>query len=105
MDESGLVVRNKDRLMAQGYNQEEGIDFHENFVLIARLESIRMLLAFSCHKYFILYQIDVKSAFLNSYIMEKVYVKQLPGFENEKFSDHVYKLTKALHRLKQARRS
>ncbi|KAH9767789.1 hypothetical protein KPL71_011399 [Citrus sinensis] len=105
MDESGVVVRNKARLVAQGYNQEEGIDFDETFAPVARLESIRMLLAYACHKDFILYQMDVKSAFLNGYIMEEVYVKQPPGFENEKFPDHVYKLSKALYGLKQAPRA
>ncbi|KAH9689830.1 Integrase catalytic domain-containing protein [Citrus sinensis] len=105
MDESGVVVRNKARLVAQGYNQEEGIDFDETFAPVARLESIRMLLAYACHKDFILYQMDVKSAFLNGYIMEEVYVKQPPDFENEKFPDHVYKLSKALYGLKQAPRA
>ncbi|KAH9735120.1 hypothetical protein KPL71_017636 [Citrus sinensis] len=105
MDESGVVVRNKAGLVAQGYNQEEGIDFDETFAPVARLESIRMLLAYACHKDFILYQMDVKSVFLNGYIMEEVYVKQPPGFENEKFSDHVYKLSKALYGLKQAPRA
>ncbi|KAH9680653.1 Integrase catalytic domain-containing protein [Citrus sinensis] len=105
MDESGVVVRNKVRLVAQGYNQEEGIDFDETFAPVARLESIRMLLAYACHKDFILYQMDVNSAFLNGYIMEEVYVKQPPGFENEKFPDHVYKLSKALYGLKQAPRA
>ena len=76
-----VVVRNKARLVAQSYNQEEGIDFDETFAPIARLESIRMLLAFACHKDFILFQIDVKNAFLNGYIMEEVYVKQSPSFE------------------------
>ena len=85
MDESGVVVRNKGRLVAQGYNQEEGIDFDETFVPVARLESIRMLLAFACYKNFILYQMDVKIVFLNGYIMEEVYVKQSLNFENEKF--------------------
>lgn len=83
MDESGAVVRNKARLVAQAYNQEEGIDFDETFSLVARLESIRMLLAFACHKDFILYQMDIKSAFLNGYIMEEVYVKKPLAFENE----------------------
>ncbi|KAH9704455.1 Integrase catalytic domain-containing protein [Citrus sinensis] len=101
MDESGVVVRNKARLVAQGYNQEEGIDFDETFAPVAMLESIRMLFAYACHKDFILYQMDVKSAFLNGYIMEEVYVKQPPGFENEKFPDHVYKLSKVLYGLKQ----
>ncbi|KAH9656139.1 hypothetical protein KPL70_022564 [Citrus sinensis] len=105
MDESGVVVRNKARLVAQGYNQKEGIDFDETFAPVARLESIRMLLAYACHKDFILFQMDVKSAFLNGYIMEEVYVKQPPGFENEKFSNHVYKLLKALYGLKQAPRA
>ncbi|KAH9688106.1 Integrase catalytic domain-containing protein [Citrus sinensis] len=105
MDESGVVVRNKARLVAQGYNQEEGIDFDETFAPVARLESIRMLLAYACHKDFILYQMDVKSSFLNGYIMEEVYVKQPPGFENEKFPDHVYKLSNALYGLKQAPRA
>ncbi|KAH9670992.1 CCHC-type domain-containing protein [Citrus sinensis] len=105
MDESGVVVRNKARLVAQGYNQEEGIDFDETFAPVARLESIRTLLVYACHKDFILYQMDVKSAFLNGYIMEEVYVKQPPGFENEKFPDHVYKLSKALYGLKQAPRA
>ncbi|KAH9671985.1 Integrase catalytic domain-containing protein [Citrus sinensis] len=104
MDEFGVVVRNKARLVAQGYNQEEGIDFDETFAPVARLESIRMLLAYACHKDFILFQMDVKSAFLNGYIMEEVYVKQPPGFENEKFPNHVYKLLKALYGLKQAPR-
>ena len=75
MDEFDVVVRNKTRLVAQGYNQEEGIDFDEPFALVARLESIRMLLAFVCHKDFILFQMDVKNVFLNGYIMEEVYVK------------------------------
>ena len=71
MDESGVVVNNKVRLVAQGYNQEERIDFDKTFALVVRLESIRMLLAFACHKDFILFQMDVKSVFLNDYIMEE----------------------------------
>ena len=63
MDENGIIIRNKARLVAQGYNQQEGIDYEETFAPVARLEAIRMLLAFSCHKNFILYQMDVKSAF------------------------------------------
>ena len=74
LDEHGNVVRNKTRLVAQGYNQEEGIDYDETFAPVARLESIRMLLSFACHKNFKLYQIDVKSAFLNGFIKEEVYV-------------------------------
>ena len=74
VDESSVVVRNKARLVAQGYNQEE-IDFDETFAPVARLGSIRILLAFACHKDFILHQMDVKSTFLNGYIIEEVYVK------------------------------
>ena len=88
-----MVVKNKDRLVAQCYNQEEGIDFDETFAPVIRWESINMLLVYACHKDFILYQMNVKSAFLNGFIMEKVYVKQPPSFENEKFSDHMYKLS------------
>ena len=105
MDESGGVVRNKARLVAQGYNQEEGIDFDETFAPVARLESIRMLLAFACYKDFKLFQMDVKSAFLNGFLTEEVYVEQPPGFEDKNLSNHVYKLTKALYGLKQAPRA
>ena len=72
MDESDVVVRNKARLVAQGYNQEKWIDFDETFAPVARLKSIKMLLAFACHKDFILYQMDVKSTLLYGYIMEEV---------------------------------
>ena len=89
-----MIVRNKARLRAQDFNQEEGIDYEETFAPVARLESIRMLLAFSCHKDFILYQIDVKNAFLNGYILEEVFVAQPPGFQNHKYPDHVFKLKK-----------
>ena len=68
MDENGIIIRNKARLVAQGYNQQEGIGYEETFALVGRLEAIRMLLAFACHKNFILYQMDVKSAFLNGFI-------------------------------------
>ena len=80
MDENGIIIRNKARLVAQGYNQQEGIDYEETFAPVARLEAIIMLLAFACHKNFILYQMDVKSAFLNGFINEEVYVEQPPGF-------------------------
>ena len=81
MDELGNVVRNKARLVSQGYNQEEGINFDETFALIARIEAIRLLLAFSCHMNFKLFQMDVKNAFLNGFIQEKMYVKQPPWFQ------------------------
>ena len=91
--------------MAQGYNQQEGIDYEETFSPIARLEAIRMLLAFACHKNFILYQMDVKSAFLNGFINEEVYVEQPPGFGSFNFPNNVFKLKKALYGLKQAPRA
>ena len=72
MDENDIIVKNKARLVAQGFNQEEGIYYEETFALVARLEAIRMLLAFAYIKDFVLYQIDVKSAFLNGFINEKV---------------------------------
>ena len=94
------MVRNKARLVAQGYNQEEGIDFDEIFAPVARFEAIHMLLAFSYFMNFKLYQMDVKSAFLNGFINEEVYVEQPPGFQNFKFPNHVFKITKALYGLK-----
>ena len=105
MDENGKVVRNKARLVAQGYSQEEGVDYDESFAPVARLEAIRLLMAFACFKGFKLYQMDVKSAFLNDFIQKDVYVKQPPGFENQKFPNHVYKLFKSLYGLKQAPRA
>ncbi|RVX02234.1 Copia protein [Vitis vinifera] len=105
MDENGIIVRNKARLVAQGYNQEEGIDYEETFAPVARLEAIRMLLAFACFKDFILYQMDVKSAFLNGFINEEVYIEQPPGFQSFNFPNHVFKLKKALYGLKQAPRA
>ena len=104
MDES-RVVRSKDRLVAQGYNQEEEIDFNETFAPVAKLESVMMLLAFACHKDFVLYKMGVKSTFLNGYIIEEIYAKQLLDFKNEKYSNRVYKLSKSLHGLKQAPRA
>ncbi|KAK6150822.1 hypothetical protein DH2020_015754 [Rehmannia glutinosa] len=105
LDDQGNIVRNKARLVAQGYCQEEGIDYDETFAPIARLEAIRILFAYSCFKNFKLYQMDVKSAFLNGFIQEEVYAKQPPGFENFSRSNDVYKLKKALYGLKQAPRA
>ncbi|KAK1618640.1 hypothetical protein QYE76_024157 [Lolium multiflorum] len=104
-DESGTVIRNKARLVAQGYSQVEGVDFGETFAPVARLESIRILLAFASHHGFKLQQMDVKSAFLNGPLHEEVYVKQPPGFEDPHFPNHVFKLKKALYGLKQAPRA
>jgi hypothetical protein len=104
-DEHGMVTRNKARLVAQGFTQIEGLDFGETYAPVARLESIRILLAFATHNDFKLYQMDVKSAFLNGLISELVYVEQPPGFEDSKFPNHVYKLHKALYGLKKAPRA
>ena len=84
-DENGIVVRNKARLVAQGYTQVEGIDFGETYAPVARLEAIRILLAYANYNDILLYQMDVKSAFLNGEIDEEVYVRQPPGFENPQF--------------------
>ncbi|GJZ10238.1 copia protein [Tanacetum coccineum] len=102
LDENGIVSRNKARLVAQGYNQQEGIDYDETYAPVARLESIRILLAYACALDFKLFQMDVKSAFLNGFINEEVYVAQPPGFIDFEKLDHVYKLKKALYGLKQA---
>ena len=82
LDEHGIVIRNKARLVAKGYNQEEGIYYEETYAPVARLEAIRMLLAFASIMDFKLYQMDVESEFLNELIQEEVYVDQPPGFEN-----------------------
>ncbi|GJV83742.1 retrovirus-related pol polyprotein from transposon TNT 1-94 [Tanacetum coccineum] len=102
LDENGVVSRNKARLVAQGYNQQEGIDYDETYAPVARLESIRILLAYACALDFKLFQMDVKSAFLNGFINEEVYVAQPLGFIDFEKPDHVYKLKKALYGLKQA---
>jgi hypothetical protein len=81
-DEDGLVTKNKARLVAKGYTQVEGLDFGETYAPVARLEAIRILLAFATHHNFKLYQMDVKSDFLNGPISEEVYVEQPPGFED-----------------------
>ncbi|GJR87192.1 retrovirus-related pol polyprotein from transposon TNT 1-94 [Tanacetum coccineum] len=94
--------KNKARLVAQGYNQQEGIDFDETYAPVARLESIRILLAYACAHDFKLFQMDVKSAFLNGFINEEVYVAQPPGFVDFEKPNHVFKLKKALYGLKQA---
>ena len=104
-DEHGIVIRNKSRLVAQGYTQMEGIDFNETFALVARLESIRILLAIFSHLNFKLYQMDVKSAFLNGMLQKKVFVEQLKGFVDPHRPDDVYKLKRALYGLKQAPRA
>ncbi|KAK2451628.1 putative mitochondrial protein [Trifolium repens] len=104
-DEKGVITRNKARLVAQGYTQVEGLDFEETFAPVARLESIRLLLGVACILKFKLYQMDVKSAFLNGYLHEEVYVEQPKWFTDPVYPNHVYKLKKALYGLKQAPRA
>jgi hypothetical protein len=104
-NEHGVVTRNKARLVVKGYSQVKGLDFNETFALIARLESIRILLAYVTHHDFKVYQMDVKSVILNGPIKEEVYVKQPHGFESEEYPNHVYKLHKVLYELKQTPRA
>ncbi|GJZ93239.1 putative ribonuclease H-like domain-containing protein [Tanacetum coccineum] len=104
-DERGIVVKNKARLVAQGHTQEEGIDYDEVFAPVARIEAIRLFLAYASFKDFVVFQMDVKSAFLYGKIEEEVYVCQPPGFEDPHFPDKVYKVEKALYGLHQALRA
>nr|GEU61832.1 reverse transcriptase domain-containing protein [Tanacetum cinerariifolium] len=104
-DERGVVVRNKARLVAQGHRQEERIDYDEVFAFVARIEAIRIFLAFASYIGFIVYQVDVKSAFLYGKIDEEVYVSQPPGFIDPKFLNKVYKVIKALYGLHQVPRA
>ena len=105
LNEEGKIIRNKARLVAQGYVQEEGIDYEETYAPVARLDAIRLLFSFACANEFRLFQMDVKSAFLNGIIKEEVYVEQPPGFDDDKHPDWVFKLNKALYGLKQAPRA
>ncbi|GJT83846.1 retrotransposon protein, putative, ty1-copia subclass [Tanacetum coccineum] len=105
LDELGGILKNKARLVARGYRQEEGIDFEETFAPVARLEAIRIFLAFATHMNMVVYQMDVKNAFLNGNLREEVYVSQPDGFVDKDNPNHVYKLKKALYGLKQAPRA
>ncbi|GJS52771.1 retrovirus-related pol polyprotein from transposon TNT 1-94 [Tanacetum coccineum] len=104
-DYENIVVRNKTRLVAKGYRQEEGIDFEDSFSPVARLEAVRMFIAYAAHKNITIFQMDVKTAFLNGPLKEEVYVSQPEGFIDPEFPDHVYRLKKALYGLKQAPRA
>nr|GFC93720.1 putative ribonuclease H-like domain-containing protein [Tanacetum cinerariifolium] len=104
-DERGIVIMNKSRLVAQGYTQEEGIDYEEVFALVARIEAIKLFLAYASFMGFPVYQIDVKSTFLYGTIEEEVYICQPPGFEDPEYPDKVYKVVKALYGLHQAPRA
>ncbi|GKD21349.1 retrovirus-related pol polyprotein from transposon TNT 1-94, partial [Tanacetum coccineum] len=105
MDENGVVIKKKARLVAQGYNQQEGINYEETFAPVARLEAIRIFLAYAAYMGFMVYQMNVKSEFLNGKISKKVCVQQPHGFESSEFPNHVCKLDKALYGLKQAPRA
>jgi hypothetical protein len=104
-DEHGVVTRNKVQPVAKGYSQVEGLDFDETYAPVARLKSIRILVAYATYRGFKLYQMDVKSAFLNGPIKDKVYAKQPPGFEDNEYPSDVHKLSKSLYGLKQAPRA
>ncbi|GJX98875.1 putative ribonuclease H-like domain-containing protein [Tanacetum coccineum] len=101
-DEREIVIINKARLVAQGYTQEEGIDYDEVFSPVVRIEAIRLFLAYASFKDFVVYQMDVKNAFLYGKIEEEVYAYQPPGFEDPDFLDRVYKVEKVMYRLHQA---
>ncbi|GJY25154.1 retrovirus-related pol polyprotein from transposon TNT 1-94 [Tanacetum coccineum] len=105
LDELGGILKNKARLVARVYRQEEGIDFEESFSSVARLEAIRIFLAFVVHMNMVVYQMDVKTAFLNSNLREEVFVSQPDGFVDKDKPNHVYKLKKAFYGLKQAPRA
>ncbi|GJU92588.1 retrovirus-related pol polyprotein from transposon TNT 1-94 [Tanacetum coccineum] len=104
-DESSLVIRNKARHVAVGYCQQECVDYDETFAPVARIEAIRLFLAYAAHKGFTVFQMDVKTAFLNGILKEEVYVGQPPGFVSKQYPDHVYALDKALYDLTQAPRA
>ncbi|GJV45741.1 retrovirus-related pol polyprotein from transposon TNT 1-94 [Tanacetum coccineum] len=104
-DAENIVVRNKTRLVAKGYMQEEGTDFEESFAPVARLEAVRMFIAYVAHKNITIFQMDVKTDFLNGPLKEEVYVSQPEGFIDPENPDHVYRLKKALYGLKQAPRA
>ncbi|GJX74404.1 retrovirus-related pol polyprotein from transposon TNT 1-94 [Tanacetum coccineum] len=104
-DELEGILKNKARLVARGYHQEEGIDFEESFAPVARLDAIQIFLVFATHMNMIVYQMDVKTTFLNDILCEEVYVSQPDGFVDKDNPNHVYKLKKALYGLKQAPRA
>nr|GEX53529.1 reverse transcriptase domain-containing protein [Tanacetum cinerariifolium] len=98
-DEICLVIRNKARIVAVGYSQQEGIDYDETFAPVARIEGIRLFLAYDAHKDFMVFEMDVKTAFLNGILKKEVYVSQPPGFVSKQYPDHVYALDKALTKI------
>ncbi|GKG13078.1 retrovirus-related pol polyprotein from transposon TNT 1-94, partial [Tanacetum coccineum] len=105
LDELGGILKNKARLVARRYRQEEGIDFKESFAPVARLEAVRIFLAFTTHMNMIVYHMDAKTSFLNCILREEVYVSQLNEFVDPDNPNHVYRVKKALYGLKQALRA
>ena len=105
LNTDGLINKHKARLIAKGYSQQPRIDFYETFSLIARLDTIMLLLALAAQKGWKIYQLDVKSVFLNGFLEEGIYVKQLEGFVTKGSENKVYQIKKALYWLKQAPRA
>ncbi|GJV01298.1 retrovirus-related pol polyprotein from transposon TNT 1-94 [Tanacetum coccineum] len=105
LDEMGGILKNKARLVARGYRQEEGIDFEESFASVARLDAIQIFLAYAAHMNMIVYQMDAKTTFLNELLREEVYVSKSNGFVDQDNPNHVYTLKKALYGLKPAPRA
>ncbi|GJZ60709.1 retrovirus-related pol polyprotein from transposon TNT 1-94 [Tanacetum coccineum] len=105
LDEFGGVLKNKARLVAKDFCQEEGIDFEESFTLVAQIEAIGVFIENAAHKKMTVYQMDVKTAFLNGVLQEVVYVSQPEGFVDQDHPNYVYRLKKALYGLKQAPRA
>ncbi|GKF10647.1 retrovirus-related pol polyprotein from transposon TNT 1-94 [Tanacetum coccineum] len=101
-DEENTVIRNKTRLVVRGYRQEEGINFKESFASVARMEAIRIFLAYVAHKSFTVFQMDVKTAFLHGTLKKDVYVCQPEGFIDADHPSHVYKLKKTLYEAPRA---
>ena len=99
-DTEGIIIRNKARLVAQGFTQLEGLDYDETFASVVRLEAIRLFLAYAVYMNFKVYQMDVKTAFLHGDLEQEVFLRQPPVFESEEFPDHVYWLDKAVYDLK-----
>ncbi|KAI3723832.1 hypothetical protein L2E82_35593 [Cichorium intybus] len=104
-DDQGIICRNKACLVVKGYSQQEGIDYDETYAPVARIEAIRIFLAYAAHKNFKVFQMDVKCAFLHGELDHEVYIQQPPGFEDPKFPNHSFKLQKAVHGLNQAPRA
>ncbi|GKB20023.1 retrovirus-related pol polyprotein from transposon TNT 1-94 [Tanacetum coccineum] len=104
-DVENTVIWNRSHLVTNGYGQEEGIDFEESFAPVARLEAVKIFVEYAAHKNFPIYQMDVKTAFLNGPLKMEVFVRQRDGFVDPYFPNHVYRLKKALYGLKQAPRA